>query len=426
MVRKAIRAVVAIICAAFVGWAVITLMGAAHMPDVPGARVEVTQPHCADMRTTPFKVPGIEGAKAIAYQGGHLVALDGDGRLWSYFVEKAATCETQAGAVDPARAKMSSIASSTQALGLTSAGSLVTWEPFEWHRLCPPGFTGGACGAFLQHRFDGLRGAAGSSSHLVLVTGEGRVLSGGMNDCGQTGRPDHLSTSDPLSIAAVPDLTDIVAVASGKRSSMALARDGRVWTWGSLSDPLISAWSPPLPTVDAVYCRGDSDADEPPGTSTSTPVVVSRLPPVAAIASFHGFDLALDKQGRVWGWGYNDCGQLSAGDLPTDFQATPARIGGLPPISAIAAGARHSVFLGADGSVWAVGNNEFSQLAATTPTVSDGKTCQSSTQAVGVARHSEKPLRVQGFGPATAIAADSGHSAAIDTDGHVWIWGRYP
>jgi alpha-tubulin suppressor-like RCC1 family protein len=84
------------------------------------------------------------------------------------------------------------------------------------------------------------------------------------------------------------------------------------------------------------------------------------------------------------------------------------------------------VFLGIDGSVWAVGNNEFSQLATTTAAVADGKTCQSSTQAAGVAPHSAKPSRVQGIGPAIAVAADSGHSAAIDAAGHVWIWGRYP
>jgi len=211
---------------------------------------------------------------------------------------------------------------------------------------------------------------------------------------------------------------------------MALDRKGHVWTWGNLSHPLVASATPSQPVAVARLCGpftnpyGLSEAPD------GTPRMIDGLPTIVAIASYHAFDLALDQKGHVWGWGDNQCGQLggdaSAAMHIRGYQALPALITGMPPIKAMAAGRRHAIFLARDGSVWATGDNEFAQLGKLGGLPSNTYACSSSAGRGASDAYSELPQRVQGFGPAKAVAADAGRSAVIDADGHVWIWGRYP
>jgi alpha-tubulin suppressor-like RCC1 family protein len=70
--------------------------------------------------------------------------------------------------------------------------------------------------------------------------------------------------------------------------------------------------------------------------------------------------LALRKDGTVWAWGGNDKGQL--GDGTTTGRATPVQVSGLTGVTAMAAGYSHSLALRGDGTVWCWGDNEAGQL----------------------------------------------------------------
>lgn len=392
--------------------------------------------HCPERRTAPVRVPGMEHAVAIAFQGNRLVALNVDGQLWSYDPSNSETCESVARRIDvqpetfqgkatPPRLKAIA-ASNHDGIGVTSDGRLAVWNPENGHRACPDGGSAAACTVLLKKCIGGVAGVAGSASHVLVTLRNGNVMSTGMNDCGQLGRAE----AGNLSLGQIPSLIDVVAVATGKRNSMALDKHGRVWTWGNLSHPLIGSSTPFQPTADFLYCSGGNN---PFGLSESPvvkPAIVDGLPYAKAIASFHGFDLVLDQKGHVWGWGNNDCGQV--GGDPSElshhggYQPQPQIIAGLPAIKAIAAGRRHALFLGSDGDVWATGDNGFAELGRLEHFASNVRACVSSTELAQYDGYSEKPLRVNGFGRAIAIAAGEDRSAAVDVDGHVWLWGRYP
>ena len=78
----------------------------------------------------------------------------------------------------------------------------------------------------------------------------------------------------------------------------------------------------------------------------------------------------LKNDGTVWAWGNNGNGQL--GDGSTTQSTTPVQVSGLSGVIAIAAGGTHTVALKDDGTVWAWGNNSNGQLG-------DGSTTQSTT-----------------------------------------------
>jgi len=181
-----------------------------------------------------------------------------------------------------------------------------------------------------------------------------------------------------------PDMASAVTpdISAGGSHTLALKDDGTVWAWGFNFDGRL----------------GD-------GTSTQrlTPVQVTGLTDVTAIAGGGGHSLALKSDGTVWAWGRNNDGQL--GDGTTTNRFTPVQVTGLTDVFKIAAGGSHSLALKSDGTVWAWGFNGNGQLG-------DGTTTNNST-----------PVQVTGLTGVTAIAGGFQHSLALKSDSTVWAWG---
>ena len=70
--------------------------------------------------------------------------------------------------------------------------------------------------------------------------------------------------------------------------------------------------------------------------------------------------VALKTDGTVWAWGYNGWGQL--GDGTTTNKTTPVQVSGLSGVIAIAAEGNCTAALKSDGTVWAWGDNAYGQL----------------------------------------------------------------
>jgi alpha-tubulin suppressor-like RCC1 family protein len=70
-------------------------------------------------------------------------------------------------------------------------------------------------------------------------------------------------------------------------------------------------------------------------TNRASPVQVSGLAGVIAIASGYFHSLALKSAGTVWAWGYNYHGQV--GDGTTTNRTTPVQVSNLAGVTEIAA-----------------------------------------------------------------------------------------
>jgi alpha-tubulin suppressor-like RCC1 family protein len=99
--------------------------------------------------------------------------------------------------------------------------------------------------------------------------------------------------------------------------------------------------------------------------------------------------------GEVWVWGNNQQGQL--GDATTTTRLTPTRVGGLPPVTGIAAGDVASLAI-ANGEIWQWG------------TIACGTTLL-------------VPTRVTTIANVVAVGAGRSHQIALTADGRVWTWG---
>ena len=140
------------------------------------------------------------------------------------------------------------------------------------------------------------------------------------------------------------------------------------------------------------------------GTAQSTSTTLSIAgPPRVSAGGAHTLAGSADGD-SVWAWGDNSLGQL--GSITSTIEPRPQRVAGLPRVSAVAAGASHSLALAADGSVWAWGGNGNGALGDGTRT------------------SRAAPQRVAGVAGAVAIAAGDGRSFALRADGSVLGWGE--
>jgi alpha-tubulin suppressor-like RCC1 family protein len=138
---------------------------------------------------------------------------------------------------------------------------------------------------------------------------------------------------------------------------------------------------------------------------SDTPVQVSGLSDVTAIAGPGQSSLALKKDGTVWAWGDNEYGQLGNGTY-TDSD-TPVQVSGLSGMTAIGPpDARYSLALKSDGTVWAWGDNTYGDLGNGTYTTSN------------------MPVQVSDLsGVTSSFGGGVYHSVALKGDGTVWTWG---
>ena len=85
---------------------------------------------------------------------------------------------------------------------------------------------------------------------------------------------------------------------------------------------------------------------------------------MAAVAAGPYYSMVLKKDGSVWAMGANQYGQLGVKSRPSSTRLLLAGRG----MKAVAAGGEHSMALKQDGSVWVTGRNNNGQLGDGTST----------------------------------------------------------
>ncbi|RFU39809.1 cell wall anchor protein [Actinomadura logoneensis] len=214
-----------------------------------------------------------------------------------------------------------------------------------------------------------------------------QVLTWGRNQFGQLGNDSTEHSNVPVT-ALLPAGTSVKQVSGGYGFSVALTSDGRVWAWGENPNGQL----------------GDGTTN---GSRVPVPVALPAGTTVTALATGDDHTLALTSTGRLLAWGYNDFGQV--GDGSTTDRLAPVAVD-LPngtTITAIGAGAGHSLAVTSTGHVLAWGYNNTGQLGT------------------GNYADSSVPVRVPLPEDVTftAVAGGSAHSLALSSTGQMWSWG---
>ena len=131
---------------------------------------------------------------------------------------------------------------------------------------------------------------------------------------------------------------------------------------------------------------------------------ISQAQPVTKIAAGYQHSMFLKGDGSLWVMGYNIQRALGDGTSGFDVQTNFPELILTSDVIAVAAGGSHSLFLKSDGSLWAMGDNSSGQLGN------------------GSYFSAKQPVNIVGS-DVTAIAAGSGYSLFLKSDGSLWGMG---
>ena len=253
---------------------------------------------------------------------------------------------------------------------------------------------------------------AGGYYHTIALKKDGTVYTWGRNNCGQLGNGtttdrtspvaiqiyDHTNvlTSDGVKYGIIPDngnysfesAGEVAQVAAGGSHTAAVTKDGDLYMWGYNNYGQLG-----------VYTNIDKNA--PILVNNSTTALPAKSVKYVALGGSHS--AAITKDGSLYMWGKNDCGQLGDGTTDNKTNKTrPHRVAS--NVQSVELGDVHTTVISKDGGLYTWGYNYYGQLG-------NGTTTKSSN-----------PIKI--MNDVVSCAGGYNHTVALKKDGTVYTWGR--
>ncbi|XP_047031157.1 probable E3 ubiquitin-protein ligase HERC2 [Helicoverpa zea] len=283
-------------------------------------------------RANPYLSHVLVRRVAVHSGGKHALALTADGKVYSWgegedgklghgnriTLEVPRLIETLAGE------RVVGIAcGSAHSACVTARGHLYTWGMGEYGRLGHGDDTTQLYPKMVEalSNFRVVQVACGSrDAQTLALTACGKVFSWGDGDFGKLGRGGSDGCAVPMNIERLNTL-GVIQVECGAQFSLALTRDGEVWTWGK-----------------GDYFRLGHGCDAHVRRPTIVEALRGRRVIHVAVGALHC--LAVTSEHQVWAWGDNDHGQQGNGT--TCVNRRPALVAGVEGVQRAAAGSSHS------------------------------------------------------------------------------------
>jgi alpha-tubulin suppressor-like RCC1 family protein len=342
---------------------------------------------------TPVAVSGLNNVIAVAGGGEHSLALLGNATMMGW----GANREGQIGDGSTTNRRVpvaivdfatlggiTAIAAGDEfSLALMTNGTVLAWGANEEGQLATGKTTRLTAPAAIKGLNNVTAIAAGGEFALARLS-NGTVMSWGAGTEGQLGDGKFGKSLTPV---AVKGLSGVTAIAAGEEFALARLSNGTVMSWGSNANAQLGV---PAETKSA----GEGATEEVEVLHSDVPLPVQQLSGVTAIAAGDDHALALLDDGEVSAWGANGAGQLGDG-TEGGTSNLPTAVPGLSGVTAVAAGAHHSLALLSGGSVLAWGYNPDGQLGNASNL------------------NSPVPVAVKGIGQVAGIAGGSSHSLSF-------------
>jgi alpha-tubulin suppressor-like RCC1 family protein len=278
---------------------------------------------------------------------------------------------------------------------LSSAGGVVCWGSNQYGQIGDGTTIARTAPTNVNLPF-GVTSLTGNWGHSCAVTPSGGAKCWGWNDFGQLGDGTKTQRNAPVDVGGLT--SGIARVSAGYGHTCALTTTGGVKCWGADFSPS---------TNQGQLGNG--------GTAGAlAPVDVAGMGAgagVQAIAAGRNFACAITSAGGAKCWGANDFDQLGNNDPMFADQSVPVDVfGQTTGVAQIAAGETHACLLTTGGGVKCWGRSDTGALGNNSHLEPDN-TQSIATDVTGLTTG------------VAAIAAGSGHTCAMRTNGDVLCWG---
>jgi alpha-tubulin suppressor-like RCC1 family protein len=234
--------------------------------------------------------------------------------------------------------------------------------------------------------------------YSLALKKDGTVWSWGENSSGQLGINNTTDQSTPVQVvgeSGVGFLENIIDISAGTDHSIALQDDGTIWVWGENADGQLGNGG----TTDKI-----------------TPIKVTGITNVIEISAGWGYTHIVKSDGSIWSWGSGSSGELGIGT--TTQSSIPVQVKGvggtgfLGNIIDVSTGEQHILALKNDGTVYSWGSGGSGRLG------NNASTNRNTPVKVVNETNTGDLLNIQ------KISAGYNHSMALAQDGSLYVWGN--
>lgn len=226
-------------------------------------------------------------------------------------------------------------------------------------------------------------------SHTAAIQTDGSLWMWGHNRYGELGTGSGDSSYVPVKV-----MDNVTAVSCGKEHTAALKADGTLWAWGK---------------TDSGQLGNGSVGNVKDGGYTYQTVPIQVLDNVAAVSCGYYHTAAVKTDGTLWIWGRNQYGQLGNGTQ--NGSGFPIQV--MDNVVAVSCGDYHTAAIRTDGSLWIWGYNSQGQLG--NGGEGDVKTSHG---------YFMQTVPAKVMDNVAAVSCGESHTAAVQADGSLWVWGR--
>ena len=299
-----------------------------------------------------------------------------------------------------------SVSYSYSTLGLDKNGQIWGWGYNNYGQLginsltakCTPVSIQGAKKTFCQ--------ISSGKGHSAGIDKNGQIWGWGYNSFGQVGCYSNLNKSTPVSILGAKKT--FCQITAQQNTTISVDKNGQTWSWGynpygGLGDGTTLARCTPVSILGAkktfckiangdnyftvgidkngqVWCWGYNSygqlGDNNPGTNKCTPISIQGAKKTfCQITAGQQHSAGIDKNGQVWGWGYNRYGQLGVNSIAAQY--TPVSILGAKKTfcQILSGGGTQTIGVDNKGQVWGWGYNRYGQLGINYNTTTPIRVC---------------------------------------------------
>ncbi|XP_019865990.1 uncharacterized protein LOC109595131 isoform X2 [Aethina tumida] len=180
----------------------------------------------------------------------------------------------------------------------------------------------------------GFRQVSCGYRHTAMITQDRGLLVAGTGSKGQLGIGDNYDDNGYMTISRIPELANVISIASGQYHTICLKEDGNVFGWGENKYGQIGI--------------------DPKFTNIYLPAKVLTNNTLTKLCAGWTHSAALTKHGDVYTWGRNNSGQLGS---PRVHPHKPERIP-LTNITDLSIGSDHNMAITEDKSLYVWGCND--------------------------------------------------------------------
>lgn len=176
----------------------------------------------------PVQVGGLANIQDVAFDQDYALALRNDGTVWGWGTNYAGQLGTTASDTSTRQQVVQGL---TQVTAIATADTLsmaLTADGHVWE------WGGGLGFRPILVDIDGVAAIASGGNHAVALKSDGTVWSWGWDTIGDGSAP-YANIPTRIRPTQALGLTNVVAIAAGTTTTVAVKSDGSVWTWGRVN-----------------------------------------------------------------------------------------------------------------------------------------------------------------------------------------------